>query len=151
VAGALASLSVADVFAYVIEGGRVDTAFVGAAEIDRQGRLNTTVIGEYGSPKVRLPGSGGACEILDRARRVIAISPLEPRSFPEAVTFVTSAPRSDTELLVVSDRGVLTRGAGDTELRLTSVFEGETAESVKAGVGWELQVADDLVTEPDGD
>lgn len=149
VAGALASLSVADAFSYLIEGRRIDTAFVGAAEIDRQGRLNTTCIGDYDAPKVRLPGSGGACEIVDRARRVVVISPLERRRFPVEVGFVTSVPGPDVEMVVVTDRGVLTRAPGDTELRLTSLFPGEDVEEVRAGVGWPLEVASDLAVEED--
>src|SRR4051812_2724123 len=85
VAGAIASLSIADVFSYVIEGGRIDTAFVGAAEIDRAGRLNTTTIGPYGNPTSRLPGSGGAAEIVAFAKRVLVLTTLERRRFPERV------------------------------------------------------------------
>jgi glutaconate CoA-transferase subunit B len=141
VAGALASLSVADAFSYLIEGGRIDTAFVGAAEIDRRGWLNTTCIGDYAEPVVRLPGSGGACEIVDRARRVIVISPLTRRRFPERVGFVTSVPSPSAELVVVTDRAVLTRPPGGDELVLTSLFDGETVEGVQEEIGWPLQVA----------
>jgi glutaconate CoA-transferase subunit B len=140
VSGAIASLSLADIFSYVIEGGRIDTAFVGAAEIDRTGRLNTTVIGPYDSPKSRLPGSGGAAEIVAFSRRVVVLTALERRRFPERVGFVTSEPPPSTEVLVVTDRAVLTRPPGGRELVLTALFDGETVESVQADIGWPLTV-----------
>jgi glutaconate CoA-transferase, subunit B len=148
-AGALGAFSLADMFAFVIEGGRLDVGFVGAAEIDRQSRLNSTVVGDYASPKLRLPGSGGACEIVNRARRVLVMTPLERRRFPECVQYVTSAPPPGVEVVVVTDRAVLRRAADDEELRLASLFPGETVESVGAEIGWPLQVAGDLEVEDD--
>lgn len=148
-AGAIASLSLADTFAFVIESGRVDVAFVGAAEIDRYARLNSTVIGPYSHPKTRLPGSGGASEIVADAGRVLVITPLDRRRFPKGVQFVTSTPGADSEVVIVTDRAVLVRPPGETELRLASLFEGETAESVAQHVGWPLAVADDVGIEPD--
>lgn len=147
VTGALASLSVADAFSYLIEGGRIDCAFVGAAQIDRQGRLNTTCIGPYAQPRARLPGSGGACEIVDRARRVVVISPLERRRFPVAVDFVTSAPGPNVELHVVTDRAVLTRAPGGDELVLTALFAGEELDAVRESVSWPLAVSEPLAVE----
>lgn len=144
VAGAIASLSIADVFSYVIEGGRIDTAFVGAAEIDRAGRLNTTTIGPYGSPKSRLPGSGGAAEIVAFAKRVLVLTTLERRRFPERVGFVTSDPPANVEVVVVTDRAVLTRPPGGDQLILTELYPGETIESVNAEIGWPLEAAPDL-------
>jgi glutaconate CoA-transferase subunit B len=144
VAGAIASFSIADIFSYVIEGGRIDTAFVGAAEIDRAGRLNTTSIGPYGSPKSRLPGSGGAAEIVAFAKRVLVLTTLERRRFPERVGFVTSDPPAGTEVVVVTDRAVLTRPPGGDQLLLSELFPGETIESVNAEVGWPLAATPDL-------
>jgi glutaconate CoA-transferase, subunit B len=139
VSGAIASLSLADVFNYVIEGGRIDTAFVGAAEIDRGGRLNTTAIGAYDSPASRLPGSGGAAEIVAFSKRVVVLTALELRRFPERVGFVTSDPPASTEVVVVTDRAVLTRPPGGDELVLTELYEGETFDAVQAEIGWPLQ------------
>ncbi|MDX6552780.1 MAG: glutaconate CoA-transferase, subunit [Gaiellales bacterium] len=144
VAGAIASFSIADIFSYVIEGGRIDTAFVGAAEIDRAGRLNTTSIGPYDSPTSRLPGSGGAAEIVAFAKRVLVLTTLERRRFPERVGFVTSEPPAGTEVVVVTDRAVLTRPPGGDQLLLSELFPGETIESVNAEVGWPLTAAPDL-------
>lgn len=144
VAGAIASLSIADVFSYVIEGGRIDTAFVGAAEIDRAARLNTTSIGAYDNPKSRLPGSGGAAEIVAFAKRVLVLTTLERRRFPERVGFVTSDPPAGVEVVVVTDRAVLTRAPGGDELLLTELYPGETIESVNEEVGWPLRAAPGL-------
>src|SRR5207253_7551448 len=77
-------------FACFLEGGLVDVAFLGASQIDRFGNINTTVIGDYARPKVRLPGSGGACEIAINAKKVFVIMPQSTRSFVEKVDFVTS-------------------------------------------------------------
>lgn len=144
VAGAIASLSVADMFSYVVEGGRIDTAFVGAAEIDRLGRLNTTTIGAYDHPRVRLPGSGGAAEMLWNAKRVLLMTELERRRFPAEVSFVTSRPSRGTELAVVTDRCVLTRPPHGEELVLTSLYPGETIASIQAEIGWSLRTAPEL-------
>ena len=142
-AGALAAFSVADTFTYLIEGGRIDTAFVGAAEIDRRGRLNSTAIGDYDAPKTRLPGSGGACEIVAWARRALVMAPLQRRRFPAEVGFVTSAPRPETEVVVVTDRCILRRRPGSDELTLDELFDGTTFEQAQAEVGWRLRWSDD--------
>jgi glutaconate CoA-transferase subunit B len=147
VAGAIACLSLADIFALVIEGRRIDTAFVGAAEIDRLGRLNSTVIGNYEHPSARLPGSGGACEIVRYARRTIVLAPLERRRFPSQLAFVTAGQAPDGAVVVVTDRAVLARSADEDELKLVSLFPGETIESVAAEVEWPLAVADNLARE----
>jgi glutaconate CoA-transferase subunit B len=150
-AGALSAMSVADVFSFVIEGGMIDTAFVGAAEIDRQGRLNSTVVGAYDSPKVRLPGSGGACEIVEYARRVLVLSPLQPRRFPAEVGFVTSAPRPGVEVIVVTDRCVLRRDPAGDELVLERLLGDTTVAEVRENVGWDLELSDKLAQEAGSD
>lgn len=145
--GALAALSVGEIFAYAIAGGMIDTAFVGAAEIDRQGRLNSTVVGPYDHPQVRLPGSGGACEIVDAARRVLVMTPLEKRRLPAEVQFVTSAPRAATEVLVVTDRCLLRRPPGGEELVLEELYGDATVAEVRGEVGWDLALAEGLSEE----
>src|SRR5215212_9077498 len=90
VTGALSVVSMADLFGLYLQRGLVEAALLGGAQIDRYGNLNTTVIGDYAHPKTRLPGSGGACEIAIHARRVVIISRLSPRAFPERVDFITS-------------------------------------------------------------
>lgn len=146
-AGALAAMSVSDTFAYVIEGGLIDTAFVGAAEIDRQARLNSTVIGDYANPKVRLPGSGGACEIVAYARRTLVLSPLQRRRFPERVGFVTSAPPPAAEVVVVTDRCVLRRPPQGEELVLDRLLGDSTVAEVQAEIGWPLALSEALAEE----
>src|SRR5579863_7243551 len=89
-ATALTTVSVPEIFRYWLQGGRISVGFLGGAQVDRFGNLNSTVIGDYRHPKVRLPGSGGACEIAIHAKRVIIVAPLSPRSFPAQVDFITS-------------------------------------------------------------
>src|SRR5512145_1474419 len=90
VTGSLMVCSMADVFQLFLQNGRIDVGFLGGAQIDRWGNINTTVVGSYRAPRVRLPGSGGAAEIAVHARRVLVISRLNSRSFPAEVDFVTS-------------------------------------------------------------
>ena len=91
VSGALSVCPIFDVFYYYLQAGRIDVGFLQGAQIDRYGNLNTTVIGDYASPKVRLPGSGGACEIAIHANKVLVIAFQGRRSFPEKLDFLTSA------------------------------------------------------------
>src|SRR5579864_5345727 len=84
VSGSLAVATMADVFQFYLQGGRIEVGFLGGAQIDRYGNINSTVIGSYDRPKVRLPGSGGACEIAIHAKRVIVVAPISPRTFPAA-------------------------------------------------------------------
>src|SRR5687767_3874470 len=88
VTGALMVAPMTDVFQYVLQRGHIDVGFLGAAQIDRHGNLNTTIIGSYDAPKVRLPGSGGAPEIAAHAKRVLVVTKLDKRAFPEHVDFV---------------------------------------------------------------
>src|SRR3954452_16183787 len=90
VAGALAVFGMADTFQGLLQNGRIEVGFLGAAQIDRFANVNTTVVGDYAAPKVRLPGSGGAAEIATHARRTLLIAALSKRAFPGAVDFVTS-------------------------------------------------------------
>src|SRR5207247_9884948 len=84
-----------DVFQLLLQNGRVEVGFLGGAQVDRYGNINTTVIGPYARPTVRLPGSGGAAEIAIHAQRTLVVSKLSPRAFPERVDFITSpGPRS---------------------------------------------------------
>ena len=107
VAGALGVCSMAEVFYGYLEGGRIDIGFLQGAQIDRHGNLNTTVIGDYTHPKVRLPGSGGACEIALHAKKVLVVMPQSRRSFAERVDFVTSPGhgRGGDPAAVITDLG----------------------------------------------
>jgi glutaconate CoA-transferase subunit B len=140
-----AVVSVPEMFAYWLQGGRIDVGFLGAAQIDRYGNLNSTVIGDYDHPKVRLPGGGGAPEIATGVRDVFVMLRQTPRAFVERLDFTTS--RGDHVRVVVTDLGILE--PVDGELTLTRVHPGVSADDARAATGWELRVADDLeITEP---
>jgi len=135
-----AVVSVPEMFAYWLQGGRIDVGFLGAAQIDRHGNLNSTVIGDYDRPKVRLPGAGGAPEIATSVRDVFVMLRHSPRAFVEKLDFTTSV--GDRVSVVVTDLGILEPREG--ELTLTAVHPGASADEARAATGWELRVADDL-------
>jgi glutaconate CoA-transferase subunit B len=135
-----AVVSVPEMFAYWLQGGRIDVGFLGAAQIDRHGNLNSTVIGDYDSPTVRLPGGGGAPEIASSCRDVFVMLKQSPRTFVERLDFTTSV--GDRVRVVVTDLGILEPREG--ELILTHVHPGVTVEQVKEATGWELKVAEDV-------
>jgi glutaconate CoA-transferase subunit B len=134
-------VSVPEIFNYWLQGGRIDVGFLGAAQIDRHGNLNSTVIGSYDEPKVRLPGAGGAPEIAAQAKRVITIIRQSPRTFVGELDFKSSLGASGQ--VVITDLGVLRRGR---ELVLEALHPGVTLEQAHEATGWELVVADDLRT-----
>lgn len=153
VSGARAVASQFDLFAFYLQGGRVDVAFLGAAQIDRRGSINTTVIGPYERPKVRLPGSGGACEIALNAAKVFVIMNQSPRSFVGAVDFVTSPghvpgrrARGGGPDTVITQIGVYR--FVDGEMTLTSLHPGATVDQARAACGWDLAVAPDPTGTP---
>jgi glutaconate CoA-transferase subunit B len=143
-----AVVSVPEMFAYWLQGGRIDVGFLGAAQIDRHGNLNSTVIGAYDSPTVRLPGGGGAPEIATNCRDVFVMLKQSPRTFVERLDFTTSV--GDNVRVVVTDHGILE--PRDGELTLTHVHPGRGVDDVRAATGWDLRVADDVQeTEPPSD
>ncbi len=153
VAGARAVASMFDLFAFYLQGGKVDVAFLGAAQIDRRGSINTTVIGPYDRPKVRLPGSGGACDIAVLASKVFVIVPQSARSFVPRVDFITSPGHFPGRQLpgggpatVVTQLGVY--GFVDGEMTLTSLHPGVTLAQVQEACGWEMAVAPDPAETP---
>lgn len=142
-----ALVSVPEMFNYWISGGRIDVGFLGAAQIDRCARINTTVIGPYDRPAVRLPGAGGAPEIAARARSMIVIVRHSARVFVDEVDFVTSAARRGSPFAVITDLGTLRRG-DDGELALVAVHPGVEPEEVRAVTGWPLRVSPALERTP---
>jgi glutaconate CoA-transferase subunit B len=157
ISGATSICSMADLFGLYLQGGRVEVAFLGGAQIDRFGNLNTTVIGDWEKPKVRLPGSGGACEIAINARQVFVVMRLKRRAFVEELHFLTSPghlgggnAREQLDLpgagpqLVVTDKCVFRFDDDTREMTLESLHPGVTRAEVQADVGWELKVAPDL-------
>jgi glutaconate CoA-transferase subunit B len=135
-------VSVPEMFAYWLQGGRIDVGFLSAAQIDRLGNLNSTVIGDYESPKVRLPGGGGAPEIATQAREVFVMLRQSPRAFVEGLDFRTSS--GERVSVVVTDLGVLEPRGDERELTLTQVHQGVEPDEVRTATGWPLRVADDL-------
>src|ERR1051326_7272547 len=105
VTGSLMVCGMADVFQLFLQNGRIEVGFLGGAQVDRYANINTTVIGEYAKPKVRLPGSGGAAEIALHAQRVLIVSKLSPRAFPERVDFVTSSGQRVTRVITDKEIG----------------------------------------------
>ena len=160
VTGATAVVSMYELFSFYLQGGLVDVGFLGAAQIDRFGNINTTVIGSYDHPKTRLPGSGGACEIAINARQVFVIMRQSARSFVEKIDFRTSpgnlggAEQADRirreggwlgrgPTVVVTDLGIWHfDDAG--EMRLDSLHPGATLDDIRSTLGWEPRIADDL-------
>jgi glutaconate CoA-transferase, subunit B len=143
-----AVVSVPEMFAYWLQGERIDVGFLGAAQIDRHGNLNSTVIGDYERPKVRLPGGGGAPEIATSVRDVFVMLRQTPRAFVERLDFKTST--GERVRVVVTDLGILEPQGG--ELTLTRVHPGVDVDQAREATGWELRVADDLCeTEPPTD
>jgi glutaconate CoA-transferase, subunit B len=140
---ALELVSVVEMFNFWIGGGRIDVGFLGAAQIDSHANLNTTAIGSYDEPKVRLPGAGGAPEIAASAKSVIVIARHSKRTFVEKLDFVTSLAQARGETVVITDLGVLRPGA-DGELELVAVHPGVELDEVREATGWDLRVADPL-------
>jgi glutaconate CoA-transferase subunit B len=142
-----AVVSVPEMFGYWLQGGRIDVGFLAAAQIDRHGNLNSTVIGPYEAPQVRLPGGGGAPEIALGVRDVFVMLRHSRRAFVPELDFTTSL--GDRVRVVVTDLGVLE--PADGELTLVATHPGVTADDARAATGWELRVSDELrETEPPG-
>src|SRR3954470_24080839 len=133
-------VSIQEMFAYWVQGGRIDVGFLGAAQIDRHGNLNSTVIGDYDHPSVRLPGAGGAPEIATSVRDVFVMLKQSPRTFVERIDFVSSV--GTNVRVVVTDLGVLE--PRDGELTLTCLHPGVKIDDARAATGWELRVADEV-------
>jgi glutaconate CoA-transferase subunit B len=144
-----AVVSVPEMFNYWIGTGRIQTAFLGAAQVDRHANLNSTVIGDYDLPRTRLPGAGGAPEIAIGCPEVVVIVPHTPRSLVARLDFRTTTGVHTTH--VITDLGVLEMRDG--ELVLSTLHPGVTADEVRAKTGWELRVADQLAVtaEPTAD
>lgn len=150
-------VGVPEIFSYWLQGGRIDVGFLGAAQIDRYANLNSTVIGDYDHPRVRLPGGGGAPEIAASCKETLVILKQSLRTFVPKLDFRTSVGFGDgpgsREALgltgggvtaVITDMGELEPDPDTCELVLTRVHPGVAAEQVVEATGWPLRVADDL-------
>lgn len=156
---ALAVVSVPEMFNYWLQGGWIRTGFLGAAQIDRFANLNSTVIGDYHKPRVRLPGAGGAPEIAGFCHRTLVLLRQNPKTFVDTLDFVTTVgmfhgggSRQELDLpgrgpeAVITDLGILEPDASSGELVLTHLHPGVSAETAVAATGWPLEVSDMLVT-----
>jgi glutaconate CoA-transferase subunit B len=141
-----AVVSVPEIFSYWLQGGRIDVGFLGAAQIDKQANLNSTVIGDYARPKVRLPGAGGAPEIAAWCRETFVMLRQTPRAFVERLDFLTSVGHPASSggqgvTCVVTDLGLLEPHAETGELVLTELHPDVTVEEATQATGWKLLVS----------
>src|SRR5688500_12870344 len=152
VSGALSVISMADLFGFYLQGGLIDIALLGGAQIDRHGNLNTTVIGDYNSPSVRLPGSGGACEIAINARTVMYIIRLSTRTFVDRLDFCTSPghrhPANDAftphwqgggPQRFITDKSISDFSNAENEMLFISINTGTTLAYVRQSIGWDIR------------
>jgi glutaconate CoA-transferase subunit B len=153
------TVSTSEIFTFWLQGGRIDVGFLGAAQIDRFANINTTVIGQYSNPTVRLPGAGGAPEIASCAGEVLIILRHSPKTFVDRLDFTTSVGHGDGSeyrkriglpgkgpTAVITDLGILRPDERTKELTLTSVHPEVTANDVRARTGWDLKVSPNLET-----
>jgi glutaconate CoA-transferase subunit B len=157
VTGSLMVASMSEIFQFFLQNGKIEVGFLGGAQVDKYGNLNTTVVGNYDAPKVRLPGSGGACEIAIFAQRMLVVMKLNKRAFLEKVDFITSPGmrslgKSRKEwgmpgsgpVKIITDKCILEPNAESGEMELSALYPGATVESVQENVGWKLHVRSSL-------
>jgi glutaconate CoA-transferase, subunit B len=145
-----AVVPVPEIFAYWLQGGRIDVGFLGAAQIDRFGNLNSTVIGDYDRPKVRLPGGGGAPEIARHCREILVVLRQTPRAFVAELDFLSSS--GERVGAVITDLGILEPDPETRELVLMQIHPGVAVDAVVEATGWPLRVAADVAgSEPPTD
>jgi glutaconate CoA-transferase subunit B len=161
VSGAKSVCSMYEQFAYYLQGGRIDVGFLGGAQIDKFGNINSTVIGSYKTPKVRLPGSGGACDIASNVKKIIVITPHEKRRFVEKVDFLTSPGFIDGKggwrklklqgggpYAVITNLCTFKFDDATGEMTVVALHEGVTIEQVQENTPWPVKVADKLENTP---
>ena len=150
-----------EIFSYWLQAGRIDVGFLGAAQVDRFGNINTTVVGDYDNPKVRLPGAGGAPEIAANCGEVIITLRQSLRAFVEELDFITSMGHGEGSghrqrlglrgagpTRVITDLCVMTPDPDTKELVVASLHPGVTAADVQAATGWDLRFADEVSATP---
>ena len=158
---ALCTVSVPEMFAYWLQGGRISVGFLGGAQIDRFANINSTVIGDYAHPKVRLPGAGGAPEIASACGQIFVIMAQSRRSFVEKIDFVTSfgfggggdererlGIRTAGPTLVVTDLAIIRPDPATKELTVISLHPGVKRDQVAEQTGWPIRFADSLEQTP---
>jgi glutaconate CoA-transferase subunit B len=151
-------VSTSEIFRYWLQGGRVDVGFLGAAQVDRFGNINTTVVGDYQNPKVRLPGAGGAPEIAGSAKQVLIILKQSARAFVDKLDFITSVGHGEGgdsrkrlglpgagPVGIITDLCIMEPEEGSNEFVVTTLHPGVTREQVIAATGWPVRFAPDVV------
>lgn len=156
---ALTTVSVPEMFRYWLQGGRITVGFLGGAQIDRYGNLNTTVVGSYAKPKVRLPGGGGAPEIAAHCREVYIVMPQQRRSFVDELDFVTSVghgiggddrgrqglkTRGPTRL--ITDLCIFEPDPVSKLMTVVSIHPGVSREQIQENTGWLVAYAASVTT-----
>jgi len=143
-----------------LQRGRIDAGFIGGAEVDRYGNVNTSYIGDYDNPKIKLPGSGGAADIAAMSKRLLVIINHEKRRLVEKVDFVTSPGYLDGgnsraraglqggPSAIITDRAILRPYGPDHEMHLASLHQGHSVEEVCENTGWKLKISPALVETP---
>ncbi|WP_420723647.1 CoA-transferase subunit beta [Hwanghaeella sp. LZ110] len=158
---AVTTVSVPEMFRYWLQGGRISVGFLGGAQIDRFGNINTTVIGDYHTPKIRLPGGGGAPEIASSCQKVFITMKQSLRGFVDKIDFYTSFGHGEGgdhrkrlgittqgPMLLVTDLAVWEPDPIRKEFTVTSLHPGVTRDAVQATVGWTVAFADSVTETP---
>jgi glutaconate CoA-transferase, subunit B len=158
---ALTTTTVVEMFRYWLQGGRMTVGFLGGAQIDRFANLNTTVVGDYHKPKVRLPGGGGAPEIASACGEIFIIMNQSPRAFAAKLDFVTSMGHGEGgdhrarlglktkgPTRLITDLCLFEPDPATKEMTVTSIHPGVTQEEIKAQTGWPVRFAATLVETP---
>ena len=146
-----------EIFRYWLQGGRIDVGFLGAAQVDRFGNINTTVVGDYHAPKTRLPGAGGAPEIAGSAKQVLIILKQSPRAFVDKLDFITSVGHGEGgdsrkrlglpgegPVGIITELCIMEPEEGTHEFVVTAIHPGVTREQIIAATGWAIRFADDV-------
>jgi len=154
---ALTTVSVPEVFRYWVQGGRITIGFLGGAQVDRFGNLNSTVIGDYAKPRVRLPGSGGATEIATGCGEIFIVMKQGRRSFVKELDFLTTLGHGRTgcersqlgvttkgPTLLVTDLCIMRPDPNTNEMIVTSVHPGVTRQELLDNTGWDVRFADQV-------
>ncbi len=158
---ALTTVSVPEMFKYWLQGGRISIGFLGGAQIDRFGNINSSVIGSYEHPKIRLPGGGGAPEIASLCGQTYVVMRQSRRSFVERADFITSfgygaggehrqrlGIHTQGPTLIVTDLCLLRPEPQTKELVVTSIHQGVTREDIAQQTGWQVRFADTVEQTP---
>jgi glutaconate CoA-transferase, subunit B len=148
-------VSTSEIFRYWLQGGHIDVGFLGAAQVDRFGNINTTVIGDYHAPRTRLPGAGGAPEIAANAGEVLIILRQSSRAFVSKLDFITSLGHGTGgdhrqrlgmpgkgPSAIITDLCVMEPEPGNHEFIVTAIHPGVTREQITAATGWAVRFAD---------